>query len=66
MIKIQPRINEIEQALAESSLYESHRKEDLKKVMHEQTEFKNKLAQFEEQLLELMMELEELEGSFEV
>ena len=33
--------------------------------MDEQTESKAKLAQAEEQMLELMMELEELEGSFD-
>ena len=33
--------------------------------MNEQNDLKAKLEQFEEQLLELMMELEELESSFE-
>jgi len=36
------------------------------KLMDEQNELKVKLEQHEEQLLELMMELEELESSFEV
>ena len=63
--KVQPRLAEIEQALAESALYEAQRKDDLIKLMNEQNDLKAKLEQFEEQLLELMMELEELESSFE-
>ena len=62
---IQPRLAAIEQALAESALYEAQRKDDLIKLMNEQNDLKAKLEQFEEQLLELMMELEELESSFE-
>lgn len=62
---IQPRLAAIEQALAESALYEAQRKDDLIKLMNEQNDLKAKLEQFEEQLLQLMMELEELESSFE-
>ncbi|WAU73572.1 ATP-binding cassette domain-containing protein [Acinetobacter sp. TR11] len=64
--KVQPRLATIEHALADSALYEANRKDDLIKLMNEQTELKSKLEQYEEQLLELMMELEELESSFEV
>ncbi|MCU4437533.1 ATP-binding cassette domain-containing protein [Acinetobacter bereziniae] len=63
--KIQPRIVEIEESLADSALYEANRKDDLLKLMNEQTELKTKLEQAEEQMLELMMELETLESSFE-
>ena len=63
--KVQPRLAEIEHALADSALYESNRKDDLIKLMNEQNDLKAKLEQFEEQLLQLMMELEELESSFE-
>lgn len=63
--KLQPRLTEIEEALADTSLYEANRKDDLLKLMNEQTELKAKLEQYEEQLLELMMELEEMEASFE-
>ena len=63
--KLQPRLAQIEEALADTSLYEANRKEDLLKLMNEQTELKAKLEQYEEQLLELMMELEEMEASFE-
>jgi len=63
--KIQPRLADIEHALADTTLYEANRKDDLIKLMNEQTELKAKLEQHEEQLLELMMELEELESSFE-
>ena len=34
-------------------------------ILNEQNELKDKLESFEEQLLEFMMSLEELEGSFE-
>ncbi|WAU76670.1 ATP-binding cassette domain-containing protein [Acinetobacter sp. TR3] len=64
--KVQPRLATIEHALADSALYEANRKDDLIKLMNEQTELKSKLEHYEEQLLELMMELEELESSFEV
>lgn len=63
--KIQPRLVEIEESLADSVLYEANRKDDLLKLMNEQTELKTKLEQAEEQMLELMMELETLESSFE-
>ena len=63
--KIQPRLVEIEEFLADSALYEANRKDDLLKLMNEQTELKTKLEQAEEQMLELMMELETLESSFE-
>ncbi|HBO71662.1 MAG TPA: ABC transporter ATP-binding protein [Acinetobacter sp.] len=63
--KVQPRLADIEHALADTTLYEANRKDDLIKLMNEQTELKAKLEQHEEQLLELMMELEELESSFE-
>ena len=63
--KIQPRLAEIEESLADQALYDASRKDDLLKLMNEQTELKAKLEQAEEQMLELMMELEELESSFE-
>lgn len=62
--KIQPRLVDIEHALADSALYEANRKDDLIKLMNEQSELKNKLEQYEEQLLTFMIELEELEASF--
>ena len=65
MAQIQPRLDEIEQALADTTLYEAARKDDLLKLMNEQTEKKAKLAKAEEKMLELMMELEELENSFD-
>ena len=63
--KVQPRLSEIETLLGDSALYEANRKDDLLKLMNEQTELKAKLAEAEEKMLELMMELEELEGAFE-
>lgn len=64
--KLQPRLAMIEEKLADSSLYDANRKDDLLKLMNEQTDLKQQLEQVEEQILELMMELEELESSFEV
>ncbi len=63
--KFQSRLVAIETLLADSSLYEANRKDDLLKLMNEQTDLKQKLEQAEEQLLELMMQLEELESSFD-
>ncbi|WP_343598230.1 ATP-binding cassette domain-containing protein [Acinetobacter sp.] len=63
--KLQPRLAEIEHLLGDSSLYEANRKDELLKLMNEQTELKTQVVQAEEQLLEFMMELEELESSFE-
>ena len=63
--KIQPKLVEIETALGDSALYEATRKDNLMQLMNNQTQFKQELADAEEKLLELMMELEELESSFE-
>lgn len=63
--KLQSRLSEIETALADSSLYDSQRKDDLLKIMNEQTQLNTELKQNEEQMFELMFELEELENSFE-
>lgn len=63
--KIQPRLVDIEALLADSALYDANRKDDLLKLMNEQTELKVKLEQAEEKMLELMMELETLESSFD-
>ena len=63
--KLQSRLAEIEGLLSDTAIYEANRKDDLLKLMNEQTELKAQLAIIEEQVLELMMELEELESSFE-
>lgn len=63
--KLQPRLAQIETLLGDTALYEASRKDELLKLMNEQTELKAKVEQAEEQMLELMMELEELEASFE-
>lgn len=64
MDKMQHRLTAIEQALAETELYDASRKDDLLALMNEQSEQKVILTQYEEQLLEQMMALEELEDSF--
>lgn len=63
--RLQKRLAEIEALLGESSLYDADRKDDLLKLMNEQSDSKQKLEQAEEQMLELMMQLEELESSFD-
>lgn len=63
--KIQPRLQMIEDLLGDSGLYESQRKDELLKLMNEQNSLKTEIAQYEETLLEKMMELEEIESSFE-
>ncbi|WP_168461462.1 ATP-binding cassette domain-containing protein [Acinetobacter sp. A1] len=63
--KIQPRLSEIENLLADTALYEASRKDDLLQLMNEQNDLKAALAEAEEHMLELMMELEELESSVE-
>lgn len=63
--RLQPRLAEIEITLGDSSIYDAARKDELLKLMNEQTELKQQLEQAEEQMLGLMMELEELESSFD-
>ena len=63
--KLQPKLAAIEEKLADTGLYDAARKDELLKLMNEQTELKAQLETTEEQMLELMMELEELEQSFQ-
>lgn len=63
--KLQPRLAQIEEQLSDSAMYEVNRKDDLLKLMNEQTELKTQLEHHEEQTLELMMELEEMESGFD-
>lgn len=63
--KLQQQLASIEQQLADSGIYDAERKDDLLKLMNQQTEVKANLAQHEEHMLELMMSLEELENSFD-
>ncbi|KAF7276618.1 hypothetical protein GWI33_010024 [Rhynchophorus ferrugineus] len=63
--KLQPRLLEIEQLLADTAIYDANRKHDLLALMNEQTALKTELQQFEEHMLEWMLELESLEQSFE-
>ena len=62
---MQPKLAAIEEKLADTGLYDAARKDELLKLMNEQTELKAQLETAEEQMLELMMELEELEQSFQ-
>lgn len=62
MSPIHTKLQDIEEALADSSIYEADRKKDLLEVMEQQTQLKGSLADKEEQMLELMMQLEEFES----
>ncbi|WOE30826.1 MULTISPECIES: ATP-binding cassette domain-containing protein [unclassified Acinetobacter] len=65
MNKLQSRLAEIDLLLADTALYDANNKDALLKLMSEQTECKTALADVEEKMLELMMELELLEASFD-
>ncbi len=61
--KTQARLLELEQILTDTTLYDVARKEDLLRLMNEQTSLKSLLPKQDEQLLDLMMEIERLEES---
>lgn len=63
--KIQTQLEPIKVALAETDLYSTARKDELLAIMEQEKQLREKLAGYEEQLLELMMQLEELEQSFQ-
>ncbi|WLF83907.1 ATP-binding cassette domain-containing protein [Moraxella sp. ZY210820] len=65
MSKIQATLAEIEQKLADESLYQADKKAELLAIMEQQQQQKSQLAELEELLLELMMELEEMENGFD-
>ena len=62
--QVQAQLDTIESQLADSSLYDAHRKTELLQLMEQQTQFKQQLADLDKQLLEQLMALEELESSF--
>ncbi len=64
--KLQTRLVQIEQLLADEQLYVPEQKTALLTLMNEQTTLKGQLEHSEIQTLELMLALEELEQSFEV
>lgn len=59
--KLQEQLQAIEVQLTDTTLYDAERKEELLKIMDEQSILKSELGKNEETLLEQMMELEELE-----
>jgi ATP-binding cassette subfamily F protein 3 len=63
--KIQLRLVEIENLLADESLYLPEQKAALLNLMNEQTELRSTLQHSENETLELMLELEELQHSFD-
>jgi ATP-binding cassette subfamily F protein 3 len=63
--KIQLRLNDIENLLADESLYLPEQKAALLKLMTEQTELKAALEHSENETLELMLQLEELQQRFD-
>lgn len=62
--KLSNQLNEIEQKLSDSSMYDDDKKAELLKLIEEQTSLKNQINEIEENLMNLMMELEEMEQSF--
>ena len=60
---LQSKLQKVEDALADSSIYEVERKKELLELMDQQSQFKTQSADQEEQMLELMMQLEELESA---
>ena len=62
--KLGETLASIEQQLSDTSLYEDSRKADLLKLLDEQTRLKAQIADIEENVMTLMMELEELESNF--
>ena len=62
--KVQLRLTEIENLLADESLYLPEQKTALLKLMTEQTELKATLEHSENETLELMLELEEMQQGF--
>jgi ATP-binding cassette, subfamily F, member 3 len=63
--KIQLRLVAIENLLADESLYLPEQKVALLNLMNEQTELRSTLQHSENETLELMLELEELQHSFD-
>lgn len=63
--KLTQKISNIEEKLADTSLYEDNRKNELLTLLNEQTALKQHIEQVEENLIAMMMALEELEQSFE-
>lgn len=57
------QLQKIEEALADSGIYESDRKKELLELMEQQSQLKAQSADQEEQMLELMMQLEEMESA---
>lgn len=64
--QIQQRLQTIESLLADEKLYLPEQKAALLALMTEQTEQKSKLEHSETETLELMLELEELQQSFDI
>ncbi|MBF7683768.1 ATP-binding cassette domain-containing protein [Acinetobacter sp. B5B] len=62
--KIQAQLEPIKIALAETTLYDIERKQELLQTMDQEKQLTDELAHHEEQLLELMMQLEDMEQSF--
>ncbi len=63
--KVQSKLDEQEQMLADTSLYEAKQKDKLQTVLSEQAQCKQQLAEIEENWMEKLEELEELTHQLE-
>ncbi len=59
----QTKLKQLEQTMADTGLYEAVRKAELLKLMEQQQQSQAAIAQLDENLLEMMMQLDELESA---
>lgn len=64
LISLGKKLTDIETALNDTTLYEDTQKPKLLKILDKQTALNNQLADTEEMLMSLMIELEQMEHSF--
>lgn len=64
LINLGKKLTDIETALNDTALYEDTQKPKLLKILDEQTTLNNQLADTEDMLMNLMIELEQMEHSF--
>jgi ATP-binding cassette subfamily F protein 3 len=60
---VSKEIAHVEQAMSDTSIYDSSRKEDLKLLLEKQTEHKQKLEKIESEWLKINEELEQLRSN---
>ncbi|MCJ8169568.1 ATP-binding cassette domain-containing protein [Atopomonas sediminilitoris] len=63
--KVQGQLAEVEQQLGDSSLYDAHRKDDLKALLNQQTTLKIQVDELEEAWMTALEQLETLQASLQ-